>query len=234
MPNTPTRLDYQWVNHDCSRGGMVESLRITRRRISNPLPLYLLDMRKRDGRWIVSKFNHGLPASGNFAVQVSYKNECEYGHYMMLFFTPQKVILFDSGDCLHTQYEKPLRRLLDDLHIRKTLHVWRSVGTNKGCHQCSLWTAYGYFIASTRSLSRLWDVLQLPKTMRQSLLHDFHKDVLGGLPYTPHSLPKPLPRRKLHDHTTRRATTLYSPHRSRRRFCEESRSVTRRARKASS
>lgn len=195
MSKTPTRLDFQWVENDCSRGGMIESLRITRRRIPNPLPLYLLDIRKRDGKWFVSKFNRGLPSTGTFAVQVSYKNECDYGHYMILFFTPKRVILFDSGDCVNTQYEKPLRRLLDHLDVRKPLHVWRSVGTNKGCHQCSLWTAYGYYVASTRSVSRLWEILQMPKATRQSLLTQFHEDVLGGLPYTPHSRPRPLPRR---------------------------------------
>lgn len=195
MPSTPTRLDLQRVSRDCSRGGMIESLRITRRRIQTPLPLYLLDMRKRDGKRIVSKFNRKLPSTGNFAVQVSYRNECDYGHYMIMFFTPKNVILFDSGDCVHTQYEIPIRNLLNDLNIRKPLQVWRSAGTNKGCHQCSLWTAYAYFIASTRSISRLWDVLQLPKTMRQSLLKQFHQKVLGGLPYTPHSRPRSLPRR---------------------------------------
>lgn len=188
-PLKPTRLDTQMTQGThCQVAGMVESLRLTRRKMKRPMPLILLNIIRIDG-----KYHSRLSASwlsGTFAVQVSYRNGCDYGHYMIMFVTPRKVILFDSGDCVNTKYERPIRKVLDGLGVSQTLDVWRLAGVNKGCHQCSLWTAYGYYIASTRSFERLWQIINLKSSQRQSFLKDFHEKFLDGLPYTPYSRPR--------------------------------------------
>lgn len=177
------RVDWQtWSGNDrCEQGGLIESLRLTRQRLRSPLPIVILNIIRRGDRF-VHQLDRPMPRTGLFAVQITFRIDCTYGHYMILFVTPSKAVLFDSGDCVNTQYERTVRLLLDRLDMHQTLDVWRTRGLNKKCVQCSLWTAFGYHLVTTRSLQRLWDILNLPPRPRQQLLDHFHKTVLSSRP----------------------------------------------------
>lgn len=185
---------------DCLKGGMVQALKLVRRRTRPLLPCATINLNHPEGQMLPVLHSKETPAwyeSHNhtpYVVQITHRLQCGFGHYMLLLVHPHDGgFLFDPDESEgFFRYDVFLRQVLEPfLHIpyRGSLH--RHLGSrsvrlvNRGT-ECSLWIAFAYrLFAEGEGWSGLRTVLvDMSPTERQRSLRAFHSDILDNRPYS--------------------------------------------------
>ena len=185
-------LDIQRWTTDCLHGGMVESLRRTRHVVRRherrqPLPLVVLNVSQVDAATFAYRFDRRL-GDDRFAVQVTLRPRCGYGHYMVAFVTPRRLVLFDpsnSRDCAQGRPVETLRGIFRSHGVVPSLEVLTLPETETCDVRCSIWVAFAYYVVSTSSLARLRAVVAADDATREATLRAFHTRVLDARPTSP-------------------------------------------------
>lgn len=187
---TPLLDTQQWSigPKNCLNGGMVDSVKRTRHAIRRrtgrtPLPLIVVNINQREDGALQHHVHQSHPPRrhSHYAVQVTLRPTCGYGHYMIAFVTPHRLVLFDSANSKDCVLERPtslLAQIFRQHGVSHPLEVLHLPRTSVCDNRCSIWIALAYYLVSVYSLRRLVEVVRAGRTTREDTLRSFHADVL--------------------------------------------------------
>ena len=159
MHNIEKKMDYQkWPDTGCLHGGVVKSMELVKKKTNNKIQLGIININhtyklqpeffcNKDKKWFHVKDDIRV-------VQVTYRVNCGYGHYLMLIIKNGDAYLFDSGDCVHLMnYSHILQTILNDYQVNYKGNVYHQLvpprvqeNINTSCEDCSIWIALIYYI----------------------------------------------------------------------------------------
>lgn len=178
---------------NCLGAGMLESLRRVRRRRDVPsLPFAIMNMNHPPGEMFPVLHSNRTPRWFDahrhepYVVQLAYRMQCGFGHYLLLVVDPTTgALLFDpDGNAGMFHMERYLKRALPYLHVPFGGTLARHLGmrtrnVNVGGEDCSVWVAFVYYLFARGGLRGLRATFTTPPSVLQGRLDDFRSRVLG-------------------------------------------------------
>jgi hypothetical protein len=199
--------DYKGIN--CANGGIIESLRLLRKRsYKKHYPFAILNLNRLSTKFTdvgIVKENGKCMTDIEFKewirhheglkfIQLVYRMNCGFGHYMALVIEGKNVYLFNSSPMYAdaVNLRQTLKSVMPKFGLKYAGTVFHRVGflwrrQLQIKDTCSVWVALSYHILASNP-SNPWNSLKIflgkNGDVQRKILHEFHKDVLNNKPFS--------------------------------------------------